>query len=123
MASILESRSNGNTVTRQIVATTVTYGSTITLTAAQIKAYQTIFKIALTGALTLVAPTTGVLEDQVIEFRLTSDGTDRTVTYGTGFQAAGTHAIEGTGSLTGSSQFRFNGTVWVELCRQTPTSA
>lgn len=123
MASIIQDRSNGNTVDRTISQAAVTYALTVTLTAAQLWAYHSIIKIALTGACTLVAPTTGVLEDQVIEFRLTSDGTDRTVTYGTGFQAAGTHAIEGTGSLTGASQFRFNGTVWVELCRQTPTSA
>ena len=78
----------------------------------------TLVKVAqLTGALTLTinADSTCWVGDE-IEFLFSVDGTNRTVTFGTGFAPSATLAL--TASKYGSATFRFNGTVWVETGRE-----
>ena len=50
--------------------------------------------MAATGACTLTAPTSGVTDGTELHIQILCDGTDRTMTFSTGFEARGTLAIE-----------------------------
>jgi hypothetical protein len=100
---------------------TPTYAASITLA---LKASTTKVKIALVGALTLNAnvqtvvtagnvPPPFVGDTLVLAF--TVDASNRIVTFGTGFDSAGTLTL--TASKKGSAMFMFDGGSWVEIAR------
>lgn len=112
MASIIDERAKGRTISGESVSQfTATYAASYTLTAAQLAERKTFVKMTLTGALTLVAPTTGIKEDQELVLVLTCDTTSRLVTLSTGFQTATIFALPL--SETTTVTFRYNGTAWV----------
>lgn len=111
MASYIDKRQSGRGRDgRSLSQATVTYASSITLTAAQLAAEEATIKISLTGALTIIAPTT-VDSDQLLILELTCDTTSRQVTLSTGFQTA--TIIQLPLSETTILYYRFNGTAWV----------
>ena len=73
----------------------------------------------LTGALTINANVTDAAIGDRVQFLFKCDGTSRTVTYGTNFKSAGTHALNINDE--GSSVFIFDGTNFVEESRATTT--
>lgn len=94
------------------------YASSIALTIKDRS--KTIVQVAqLTGALSLTAnvgsSTTPPYVGDKIEFLFTSDGTNRVVTFSTGFLPTGTLTV--TASKSASAVFMFNGTAWIELSR------
>jgi|GEM_PF-1514931 len=99
---------------------TPAFASSIAL---NLSAFETIIQPAtLTGAVTFTANVgdgaaseNGPFVGDYVQFLLQSDGTTRTVTFGTGFAVNGTFAV--TTGKYGSIGFMFNGTVWVELSR------
>lgn len=112
MASYIGQRNKGRGHEgKSLSEETVTYASSITLTATQLAAEEATIKIALTGALTLVAPTTGIFEDQILNLVLTGDTSARLVTLSTGFSYGKIFSVPI--STTVVLQFRFNGTSWV----------
>ncbi len=69
----------------------------------------------LTGALTLTIGTTYPYIGDTVHYLFSVDGTNRTVTFGTGHQPSATLAL--TASKYGSATFMFNGTTWIEVGR------
>jgi hypothetical protein len=94
------------------VAITTTYANTVVNMA------------QLTGALTLTIGTgttdTAPYAGDTVRFLFAADGTNRVVTFSTGFQSAGTVTV--TASKYGTVAFMFNGTTWVETGRTVTTS-
>lgn len=89
------------------------YASSIAITAA---ADNTVVKVGqLTGALTLTIGTTAPFIGAKVTFLFSVDATNRTVTFGTGFQPSATLAL--TASKYGSATFMFNGSTWIETGR------
>lgn len=75
-----------------------------------------LFQIAqLTGAATINATVTGLYIGDKVRFLFSADGTNRVVTFGTGFASAGTLTI--TASKKGSAEFMFDGAALVEVSR------
>jgi hypothetical protein len=69
----------------------------------------------LTGALTLTAATTLSNIGDTLVFMFSADGTNRVVTFSTGFAVTGTLTV--TASKLATASFVFNGTSWVEVSR------
>lgn len=98
---------------------TPTYAATLNLATREPNAY-TAFVIALTGAATIniavgTSTTHPMVDDRIVMF-LTSDGTSRTVTFGTGvLPTVSTFAI--TTAKYAFAEFVFNGTGWLEVSR------
>lgn len=90
-----------------------TYAATVALDA--FLNYSTFVKMTLTGALTLTAAVGNA--GAILNIQLTSDGTGRTTTFGTGFRSTGT--LAGTASQTMGIIFVSDGTTWNEMSRTT----
>jgi hypothetical protein len=91
----------------------VAYGSTIALKPTD---YSTLAKVAqLTGAATVTAATTQSNIGDELKLLLSSDGTNRVVTFGTGFSSSGTLTV--TASKKATATFIFDGSTWVEVSR------
>jgi hypothetical protein len=89
------------------------YAATIAL---QLASAQTIVKVAqLTGALTITGETTRPQIGDELCLLFNADGTNRIVTFGTGFASAGTLTV--TANKQASATFCFDGTSWVEVGR------
>jgi len=117
MATIYQDKESGNWTGSQITyrKETITYASTVTFAAASataalaLDANVNIRYMAATGACTFAAPTSGIAADTELHLYILTDGTDRTMTFGTGFEchpAAGTKAIES--ATTGVFIFKYN---------------
>ena len=80
-------------------------------------AYQTIYACkTLTGACTIISTLTGALVGDVLKFMFLSDGTGRTVTFGTGFvESAPTLVL--TASKKAYAEFIFDGVAFIEAVR------
>ncbi len=78
--------------------------------------YYTLVKPArLTGAVTISADVTTPKIGDILEFVFAADGTNREVTYDTGFASAGTLTV--VASKFGATRFMYNGAVWQETGR------
>lgn len=69
----------------------------------------------LTGALTVTAAVVAPFIGDELELLFAADGTNRVVTFGTGFASAGTLTVVAT--KFGTAKFVFNGTSWIERSR------
>lgn len=117
MATFYQDKESGNWTASQITIRkdTITYASTVTFAAVSSTSALALDAninrryMAATGACTFAAPTSGIAADTELHLEILCDGTDRTMTFGTGFEchpAAGTKAIEsGTTLLIG---FKYN---------------
>lgn len=117
MASIYESKTSGNWTGSQLTyrKDTITYASSIAFAPDSATSYLkldadvNIRYMAATGACTLTASTSGISADTELHLYILTDGTDRTMTFGAGFEchpAAGTKAIES--ATTGVFIFKYN---------------
>lgn len=90
------------------------YASTYTVVA---NAYETTVKMGtLTGAQTISATVTNCHVTDILHLLFTADGTNRIVTYSTGFSTVENDTVQaGTSSY---QNFVFNGTSWVRLSGQ-----
>lgn len=74
--------------------------------------------MAATGACTLTAPTSGIDEGVELHLEILCDGTDRTMTFGTGFEchpAAGTKAIESGTTLIIAFKYNEASSKFIEM--------
>ena len=114
--------SNRNCKFPLTVGSTVTYGATINDTVGMHK--RSIRSVALTGDATInIAAASGEtieIGDEVM-YKLANDGTQRTVTFGTGFKASGT--VAGTINKTINITFVYDGSNFVEQCRSAAYTA
>ena len=117
MASIYQDKESGNwtggqrTYRKDTVtyAASVAFAATSATSALALDAHVNIRYMAATGACTITAPTSGVAADTELHIYILTDGTDRTMTFGAGFEchpAAGTKAIES--ATTGVFIFKYN---------------
>jgi len=117
MATIYQDKESGNWLGSQLTyrKDTITYASAIAFAAVSGTSYLNldakvnIRYMAATGACTFTAPTSGIAADTELHIYVLTDGTDRTMTFGTGFEchpAAGTKAIES--NTTGVFKFVYN---------------
>jgi hypothetical protein len=117
MATIYQDKESGNWTGSQLThrKETITYASSVAFVAAgataalALDAHVNIRYMAATGACTFTAPTSGIAADTELHIYVLTDGTDRTMTFGTGFEchpAAGTKAIES--NTTGVFKFVYN---------------
>lgn len=74
----------------------------------------------LTGALSLTAVTTSAFKMDKLVCMFKADGTNRVVTFSTGFTANGTLTV--TASTSQVVTFVYNGASWIEQTRQTASS-
>lgn len=89
------------------------YAATIALV---VNAFKTFCQYALlTGALTTTANTTGNYIGDTLVCLFLADGTNRTVTFSTGFAPSATLVV--TASKRASCSFVWDGTAWVETGR------
>lgn len=98
--------------TPQLPAMTViaqAYGTTTPIT---VSAFQTLVTETLTGAttVTLTTPAT-ILAGSMITFAWTATGSNRTVTYTTGFTTSGRTVVVATGAVRNET-FIYNGSTW-----------
>lgn len=134
MATFLQDKESGNWTGSQITyrKDTITYASTITFAAASATSYLALDAkvnvryMAATGACTFAAPTSGIDTDTELHIYVLTDGTDRTMTFGTGFEchpAAGTKAIES--GTTGVFIFKYNeaGSKFIEVSSSFTTAS
>ncbi len=89
------------------------YGATIAI-APTVKTTK-YFVAQLTGAATINATVTGLVQGDVVVLAFSADGTNRTVTFGTNFQSSATLTV--TANKYGTASFIFNGTYLVETGR------
>ena len=97
-----QSKTSGNwtLASRSARKETITYAATVAFAAVsstaalQLDADVNIRYMAATGACTLTAPTSGISAGTELVLEILCDGTDRTMTFSTGFEARGTLAIE-----------------------------
>lgn len=117
MATIYQSKTGGNWTGSQLTyrKETITYASSVAFVASgataalALDANVNIRYMAATGACTFTAPTSGIAADTELILYILPDATDRTMTFGTGFEchpAAGTKAIES--ATTGVFKFVYN---------------
>lgn len=76
---------------------------------------QEVYYAELTGAMTINADVSNLEQGDLVIFHFTSDGTGRTVTYGTGLSAVSTQAV--TASKDANATFVFDGTNLREISR------
>lgn len=94
---------------------TQVYASTSAPVLKQAK-FQEVYYAQLTGAMTINVDVSNLLQGDLVIFHFNSDGTGRTVTYGTGFAGtASTQAV--TASKDATSFWVFDGTTLRELTR------
>lgn len=99
------------TVTQDSLA--VAYAATIALIPAAQRNY---FEIGqLTGALTMTADTTAPFWGDTMVIQFNADGTNRVVTFSTGFATSGTLTV--VASKFGNVSFMFTANGWVETAR------
>lgn len=91
---------------------TLTYAATIALKPV---AQQNLFMVALTGALTVTADIVNPKWGDVIEMQFAADGTNRVVTFTTGFATAGTLTV--VANKFGNMIFTFTDNGWIETGR------
>ena len=117
MATIYQSKTGGNWTGSQLTyrKETITYASSVAFVASgataalALDANVNIRYMAATGACTFTAPTSGISSGTELILYILPDATDRTMTFGTGFEchpAAGTKAIES--ATTGVFKFVYN---------------
>lgn len=117
MATIYQDKESGNWTLAglSVRKDTITYASTIAFAAVSGTSYLNldaninIRYMAATGACTFTAPTSGIKADTELILYILPDATDRTMTFGAGFEchpAAGTKAIES--ATTGVFRFVYN---------------
>lgn len=110
MSTWIQDKESGNWLMSQatIRKDTITYASTVAFAAVSsttslyLDANINKRYMAATGACTLTAPTSGIAADTELHLEILCDGTDRTMTFSTGFEchpAAGTKAIESNTTL------------------------
>lgn len=78
-------------------------------------ARETTVDVAVAQAQSITAVVTHAVDGDKLVVSLANDGTQRTVTFSTGFKATGT--VTGTVNKTINVAFEFNGTSWVEIYR------
>lgn len=92
----------------------ITYSTTIALAP---KHEQIKYDFAqLTGAMSISIVSTSSKKTDIIQMFFSSDGTNRIVTFGTGFTSNGTLTV--LASSSASISFEYNGTKWIEIARQ-----
>lgn len=117
MATIYQSKTGGNWTGSQLTyrKETITYASSVAFVASgataalALDANVNIRYMAATGACTFTAPTSGISSGTELILYILPDATDRTMTFGTGFEChppAGTKAIES--ATTGVFKFVYN---------------
>lgn len=114
MASIYQDKESGNWTLGglSVRKDSVTYAATVTFAAQSstsglaLDANVNHRYIAVTGACTFNAPTSGISADTELHLQILCDGTDRTMTFSTGFEARGTLAIES--ATTAFIGFKYN---------------
>lgn len=134
MATIYQDKESGNwtgsqkTYRKEVItyAATVAFAAESSTAALALDADVNIRYMAATGACTFTAPTSGVSADTELIISVLTDGTDRTMTFGAGFEchpAAGTKAIES--ATTGVFVFRYNEaeTKFIEVSSSFTTAA
>jgi hypothetical protein len=134
MATIYQDKESGNWTGYQLTyrKETITYASSVAFVAAgataalALDANINIRYMAATGACTFTAPTSGIASGTELHIHVLTDGTDRTMTFGTGFEchpAAGTKAIES--NTTGVFKFVYNEaeTKFIEVSSSFTTAA
>lgn len=100
--------------TYYVSPTAIAYSATIALTPEAVNVG--IYKFAdLTGALTVNATVTNLVEDDLVELRFAADGTARVVTLGNNIKSAGTLSLAANDE--GTWVGRFDGTNIVEVSR------
>ncbi len=126
MASIYQDKEDGNWLASQlsIRKDTITYAASVAFaTASATSALYLDAKInrrymAATGACTFTAPTSGISEGVELHLEILCDGTDRTMTFGAGFEchpAAGTKAIESATTLLIGFKYNEANTKFIEM--------
>jgi hypothetical protein len=91
------------------------YAASIAVTT-DARVHNTLVKVAqLTGALTVTIGVANPLIGDRVTLLFGADGTNRIVTFSTGFASAGTLTV--TASKFASAVFMFDGTSWVEVSR------
>lgn len=126
MASIYQDKESGDWTGGQLTIRkdTITYASTITFAAQSSTSYLALDAkinrryMAATGACTFAAPTSGLDEGVELHLEILCDGTDRTMTFGTGFEchpAAGTKAIESGTTLIIAFKYNEASSKFIEM--------
>jgi uncharacterized membrane protein len=75
----------------------------------------TVVVAQLTGAATITVSNTRSYAGDILRIVFSADASIRVVTFGSGFQSAGTLSVAAT--KYGAATFIFNGTTWVEISR------
>lgn len=99
---VIQGKTSGNwTLSSQSAREeTITFASTVAFATASataalaLDADINVRYMAATGACTLTAPTSGIDDGTELHLQILCDGTDRTMTFSTGFEARGNLAIE-----------------------------
>ena len=126
MASIYQDKESGNWTGSQLSyrKDTITYASTVTFavgsatSALNLDAHINRRYMAATGACTIAAPTSGISEGVELHLEILMDGTDRTMTFGTGFEchpAAGTKAVESATTLIIAFKYNEASSKFIEM--------
>lgn len=128
MASIIQDKESGNwkeSLTRKKLSHSdgnVTYVASGSATAAlNLDAHVNVRTITIAGNRAFAAPTSGVDDDVELWLYITCDGTDRTPTFGTGFEVHGTVAIES--STTAVLRFSYQTNKFIEVSRSFTTAS
>jgi hypothetical protein len=125
MASIYQDKEDGNWLMSQLSVRkdTITYAATVTFVkvsataALRLDAAINRRYMAATGACTFAAPVSGLSEGVELHFEILCDGTDRTMTFGTGFAARGTLAIESATTAIIAFKYSEANTSFIEMYR------
>jgi len=125
MAHIYQSKTSGNSTgsAHSYRRDTVTYAATVAFatasatTALALDADVNSRYMAATGACTLTAPTSGISAGTILELEILCDGTDRTMTFSTGFEARGTLAIESDTTAFITFKYSEAETSFIEVAR------
>ena len=128
MASIIQDKESGNwtqPLSRKTLSHSdgnVTYVASGSATEAlNLDANINVRSITIAGNRAFAAPTSGIDDDTELWLYITCDGTDRTPTFGTGFESHGTVAIES--STTACLRYAYRTNKFVEVSRSFTTAS
>lgn len=126
MATIYQDKESGNWTGAQFTTRkdTITYAATVAFAVGSATSYLNLDAhinrryMAATGACTITAPTSGISEGTELHLEILMDGTDRTMTFGAGFEchpAAGTKAVESATTLIIAFKYSEANTAFIEM--------
>jgi len=128
MASIIQDKESGNwtqPLSRKKLSLTdgnITFVASGSATAAlNLDAQHNVRTITIAGNRAFAAPTSGIDDDVELRLYITADGTDRTPTFGTGFESHGTVAIES--NTTAVLTYAYQTDKFIEVSRSFTTAS